>query len=356
MANILIDVEREKYPHSGLGFFARCLRMGLRELAPEHLPQFAKIAFYGVDQELEYRHHAWHRLLNPSVWGQDVIHVTHQLQSYFPYIPKGCRYILTLHDLNFLYEELSPRQRARRLSLVREHLKRADIIVCISHFVAEALRQHLELFSLKNSARIEVIHNGLKLGAEVATTAPRGLVRDKPYLLNIGVLHEKKQQHLLIEMLPHLPESYHLVLVYSHAHESYMGRLLERVDTLGLYERVHLMPSVSEGDKQYLLQHATAYLHPSLAEGFGIPPIEAMYQACPVFLSRLTSLPEVGGSEVYYFDELSPQAMARCLTEGLQDFALQADKGSRLRAWASHYDYRRMAREYLALYQQLIEP
>jgi glycosyltransferase involved in cell wall biosynthesis len=59
---------------------------------------------------------------------------------------------------------------------------------------------------------------------------------------------------------------------------------------LGLTERVHILENVENEEKYFLLQHCESYCHPSLAEGFGIPPVEAMYFGKPVFLSKYTSL------------------------------------------------------------------
>lgn len=357
MANILIDLERTKYPHSGVGFFCSCLEKGLRELADaEGVAQ--RISYYspkgrGVGDEY-LRHRSWHRLYNPTAGGQDVVHITHQLQTYFLRASAKPRYILTLHDLNFVYESLSPRQRARRLAVVRSNLAKADAIVCISDFVRRSLMEHIDLFNLKPDVRITTIHNGLVFDA-VLPQAPRQLALPDgaEYLLSIGVLQDKKRQSLLIEMLAHLPKHIHLVLVYSSSHPAYMDRLQALLGRHHLSERVHFLPNVSEAEKLYLLEHCSAYLHPSIAEGFGIPPIEAMYAGRPTFLSPCTSLPEIGGSEAYYFTSEDPEAMATTLLGGLADYHADADKPRRLRAWASRYDYRAMAQAYLRLYEEV---
>lgn len=359
MKELVIDVERLKYPHSGVGFYCSCLKRGLEALPQTLLePPGYRTAFYGVKLEGEskgYRHRPWHRFINPSIchtpWA---LHITHQLQTYFPYIPKATKCIVTLHDLNFLYEQLSRRQRSRRLNTVRRNLERADIIVCISEFVRCSLLEHRVLFSLKPSVRIEVIHNGIAF-PDYPEREPETLKFDKEsYLLSIGVLQEKKQQHLLVELLPHLPSDINLVLVYSSRHYDYHQKLLETIERLNLRSRVVLLSSVSAEEKLYLLRHCLAYTHPSLAEGFGIPPIEAMHEGRPVFLSKMTSLPEIGGNEAYYFDSSEPEAMASTILTGLASYTESPNKLDTLKAWVSQYDYRTMARHYHELYLSLL--
>jgi glycosyltransferase involved in cell wall biosynthesis len=68
---------------------------------------------------------------------------------------------------------------------------------------------------------------------------------------------------------------------------------------------------VDDSVKAWLLANCEAFLFPSLAEGFGLPPLEAMHFGTPVFLSDRTSLPEVGGTQAGYFREFSASAMRK---------------------------------------------
>lgn len=348
---VLVDVERLRYPNSGLGFFCHCLKQGLEE--QEDAPS---VVFYGdrVESSLGVRaFKSWHRLFNPTPSSFGLLHVTHQQQRYLLNTPR-CKRLVTLHDLNFLFESLTPRRYRKVLHKVRRNLASADMIVCISRFVRQHLLDNLHLFELKPHVEIEVVYNGLIFDKSLGVR-PEGWHLTQPYLLSIGVLQRKKQQHLLIEMLAFLPREFHLVLVYSDSKSDYLDYLRHLIDTLGLANRVHLLAQIAPQEKQFLLRNCHAYLHPSMAEGFGIPPVEAMALGRPVFLSRYTSLPEIGGEEAYYFDELTPRTMARALMNGLKDFASDPDKSRRLRFWAHRYDYRTMARTYAALYEQLLK-
>ncbi len=350
---LLLDMERCKYTYTGLGYYCQCLERGLREVAPD-----LRLHYYGEPLDKTQRYSAfkpWHRTFNPIPFlGFGAIHITYQLQKYMRYVP-NIPHIITLHDLNFLHEELTPHRYESWKRRVIRNLNRADVIICITDFVRQDLMRNIDLFSLKPNVRIEVVHNGIDLEP---TGYSRPDVMDSlqgaEYLLCIGSITHKKKQINLVRMMPHLPETLHLVLVHSDYRPSYYEELLATIDKLGLAKRIHLVESVSDEEKSYLLQHCRAYVHPSTAEGFGIPPIEAMVQGRPTFLSTATSLPEVGGREAYYFEDLDPEAMANAYLQGIADYDAQPDKPERIRAWAQQYDYRRMAEGYYRIYQEVL--
>ena len=200
------------------------------------------------------------------------------------------------------------------------------------------------------------MHNGVFLPdeARLAALPTEGILPDKPYLLALGVLFDKKQQHLLVEMLPHLPEDLHLVLVYSEAKPEYKAQIDEAIRRTGTAHRIHFYEAVSHEVKDTLLYHCTALVHPSKAEGFGLPVVEAMALGKPLFLRPMTSLPEIGGDVAYYFDEVSPEAIAGTILSGLSAYDMSPSQAEALRARARLFDYRRMAQGYLQFYHEIL--
>lgn len=296
-----------------------------------------------------------HVLLNPTAKGYSLVHLTHQRQHYFPQL-WGAKCLVTLHDLNFLTEPLPEKKRKKLLTLVASNLNRADGIVCISDFVRRDLEQNADLFQLSDSTLISVVHNGVFLPTshQSSSSARDSILPDAPYLLTLGVLQEKKQQHLLIPALAHLPEELHLVLVYSEAKSEYLARVKSLIQQYQLESRVHLLCAVRDEEKETLLRHCRALLQPSMAEGFGLPVVEAMALGKPLFLRRATSLPEVGGDVAYYFDDLTPEGMAHMILCGLKDYDTDPNLAERLRARSALFDYRRMAQGYHQCYQKIL--
>jgi len=113
---------------------------------------------------------------------------------------------------------------------------------------------------------------------------------------------------------------------------------------------VRVMLGIDESAKAWLLGHCEAFLFPSLAEGFGLPPLEAMYFGAPVFLSRLTSLPEIGGSQAAYFDDFSPHSMRATIDRGLPRLKAQRDD---IRRRARQFDWNACVAKYAQLYGEL---
>jgi glycosyltransferase involved in cell wall biosynthesis len=94
---------------------------------------------------------------------------------------------------------------------------------------------------------------------------------------------------------------------------------------------------------------------PSLSEGFGLPVVEAMSVGKPAFLSRLTSLPEIGGDAAYYFESFEPESMIATVQRGLKDFDEHPQRAAELRAFAARYSWSRAATEYWALYDEVMQ-
>ena len=110
---------------------------------------------------------------------------------------------------------------------------------------------------------------------------------------------------------------------------------------------------INDAQKAWAYAQCTGFLFPSLTEGFGLPPIEAMHFGKPVFLSRRTCLPEIGGAAADYFDSFEPQAMRHVVEQGLLRHA-QAGRADAVRAHAAQFDWDRAAAGYLAIYRRLL--
>ena len=94
-------------------------------------------------------------------------------------------------------------------------------------------------------------------------------------------------------------------------------------------------------------------MFPSLTEGFGLPPLEAMHFGKPVFLSRLTSLPEVGGEVAHYFDRFEGSEMRAVVQAGLASDG-QIRRAAAITAHARQYSWARCANAYICWYQHIL--
>lgn len=109
---------------------------------------------------------------------------------------------------------------------------------------------------------------------------------------------------------------------------------------------------IPDSQRDWLYKNATAYIFPSLMEGFGLPGLEAMGYGTPVVSSDATCLPEVYGNAAHYFDPLSVDDMARAIGEVLTDSALRANLVKNGYSQLGKYSWERMAVETLAIYER----
>ena len=350
---ILIDVERLRYPHTGLANVCENLMKGISaeiDLDVDIYYFGPKRALSNLPDSVVVEYKKWHKFYECFSRSYDIIHSTHQLTHYFCKTYKHTKKILTLHDLNFLYEE---GDYTKALNIVNRNLQNTDYLVCISNFVRNDILKNKELLNLNNVKEIVVIHNGIQFPDKQEYSLEKyPFLKDKKYILNIGVIAYKKNQKALVQMLPFIEED--LVIVSSSQKDSYYNDMWTIAKDLGVVNRIHILSHISEEDKKALIANSQAMCHPSLAEGFGIPPIEAMTFGKSVFLSRYTSLPEIGGEVAFYFDSFTPEAMAKTFKDGMQTYlSNKQNYSNRLQQWASQFDYRVMTRNYLQLYQRI---
>lgn len=358
MKKILIDLERLRYPNSGISNVFRNLAEGIQK--QHHDFDFY---FFGKRNELTKISRKiniidwkpWHKFYENFSQKFDIVHASHQLSSYFHKDYKNAIKILTLHDLNFLYETMSYRKRQKMLKKVNQNLKNTDYIVCISEFVRQDVLKNRAILNLDSIKEIFVVHNGIAFPKD--KTYDLGEYRyleQKKYILNIGVLFEKKNQKSLVQMLPFLDRD--LVLIASSEKEPYAGEVMDCISELNLTDRVHILKNVSEQEKYALIQNCEAMCHPSLAEGFGIPPLEAMVFGKPVFLSKLTSLPEIGGEAAFYFENFIPELMAKYYLEKMCFFHQNKTVlEQKIKNQAAKYEKSKMVEGYLDIYHRVLK-
>lgn len=353
---VLIDAERLRYPNSGVANVAKSLVAGLQALetdlehsvygTPESLLEFPKLDVVPWKP--------WYRFVSPDYSSFGLIHVTHQLSSHFHSVGSHQKKVVTLHDLNFLHDHSSERKRKKSIHLVQKNIGNADAIVFISNFAKKDFHRNRHLFSIKKKIIEKVIYNGLMFPEHQDFSSEKlAYLLEVPFILNIGVLFPKKNQKVLLPLLS--GNQKRLVIVASAAKEDYKAELLRDASQLGVSDRLIILENISDGDKYFLLQHCESLCHPSLAEGFGIPPVEAMFLGKPVFLSTKTSLPEIGGDAAFYFEDFQAETVVRNYQAGLDMYHSNPEAfGAAIKGHARKYSYLEMASNYADFYRQIL--
>jgi glycosyltransferase involved in cell wall biosynthesis len=258
-------------------------------------------------------------------------------------------YLLTVHDIHFITEGSIGLQEALKAKF-KEKLKRSNAIVYISEFARKDTHAHFDVPNVPEY----VIYNGntitdITLPEDYSPSMPI----NKPYLFSIGDFSERKNFISLVEMLRFLPD-YNLVLAGNNT-SIYADKLTALVKTYNLENRVFQTGKIEDLDKQYYLNNCKAFVFPSLREGFGIPPIEAMRFGKPVFISNNTSLPEIGGEHSFYWNHYDPKYMAEVLLAGMEKYNKDTEF---YKNWyvarAKSFNWDETAKHYLEVYQSIL--
>lgn len=325
---ILIDLEKIKDPYSGLGQF--CLQLK-KFFDHSHL----KVQYFIPKRPKLYKYFPF---LIPKC---DIFHALHQDCPYVPFAKKT-KYILTIHDLNALYEEKRERKKQQFLKELGKKIKRANHLIFISEFTKS---ETMRFFSLENK-NSSVIYNGHTLPEISALPL---FIPAKKFLFSIGTIVPKKNIHTIIEMMAFLPD-FHLVIAGTTFH-LYAQELIHKVQNGPLKDQITFVGTISNEEKRWYFEHTEALLFPSLLEGFGIPVAEAQSLGVPLFLSKLTSLPEVGGPLASYFDSFVPENMAKKI---LTELPLYTEERKRSLIEYSHkFDFKNAFRSYQKIYESI---
>ena len=272
-------------------------------------------------------------------------HSLHQLNKTLPpnMVPGTGVRLVTVHDLNYLYGR-NPfsawRHQRRTLALMR----RTDELVAISHHTAADVKKHLGW-----TGAISVIHNGARSFVGSPREPLPGWPADdtQPFLFHLSRMSPSKNPQAIIGLARVWPEMTFVLC----GPPSDDAKKLQRAVQL---PNVQFHLGISDAHKAWTYAHCTGFLFPSLTEGFGLPPIEAMHFGKPVFLARRTCLPEIGGDAADYFDDFDPLSMKRVVEQGLQRQA-QAGREQAIRLHAAQFDWDRAGDAYLALYRRLLK-
>jgi alpha-1,3-rhamnosyl/mannosyltransferase len=279
-------------------------------------------------------------------------------QNYVP-LAYDVPLVLTIHDLSWLhYPEAHPVDRVRWLERgVPRALERASQILVDSEFVRQEL---IATFGL-DASRIHTAHLGVSDDFRVRSStqtqqrlAPLGLVHGG-YVLTVGTIEPRKNlAHIAqaYQRLPHdLRQRYPLVIAGAKGWRSadMMGQLRALADP-----QVRFVGSVERATLCDLYAGAALFAFPSLYEGFGLPPLEAMASGAPVIISDRASMPEVVGEAGETMDPRDiPDTTAR-LRALLEDPAKRQDMASRGLDRASRFTWARCARITRVAYDQAL--
>ncbi len=295
----------------------------------------------------------WHRLRIPlqATWITGPVDLFYAPDFLLPPLPRDTRTWVTIHDLSFLRhpETFPAKLRAYLERAVPRSAERADAILTDS----EATRR--DVIELLGAApeRVTTVLLGVS-GAFTPTAAPgeRDALRaryglsDRPTVLAVGTVQPRKNYERLIEVVDQVRASIDVDLIIAGKPAWLAEPVLEAA---AARDHVRILGFVDDADLPALYRLASVLAFPSLYEGFGLPPLEAMACGTPVVASSASSIPEAVGDAGLLLDPRDTALWADALSTILTDADLRADMAARGLAHAATFTWARAARQWLAL-------
>ena len=301
----------------------------------------------------------WHRLQIPlpvEVWTGRVA-LFHGMDFLAPPTLPGTRTVVTVHDLSFVRDPAStmPGMLDYLSTVVPRAARRADHVIVTAQATKDDL---IALYGL-DPAKITVVYSGVPAmfrpvddPETLQAVRTRYGLGDAPFVLTVGTLQPRKNHARLVRAFEKVSSRY-LLVIAGETGWSY-EETMQAIEETGQSARVRLIGYVSD-DLPALYSAATVLAFPSLYEGFGFPPAEAMACGTPVIVSNVSSLPEVVGDAGLQVDPMDVDALAVALVRLTEDETLCKELRRRGFRQAARFTWARAAAALWEVYAALLE-
>lgn len=324
---------------TGVAVYSREMLSGIARINPSE------------DISAYYRLHRFRRSLNESL--PKNVHrrvlvdsfaprtdIFHGLNQRLPRKKKG-RFIATFHDLFVMSGEYSTQEFRERFTLLaKEAAERADLIIAVSQFTANQVRDLLGV----EETRIRVVHHGIHPIS--SASSPERII------LHTGAIQKRKNLHRLVQAFEATQPGWKLILAGGAGYGS--EEILEYIHESPRQEDIEVTGYVSEEQLNQLYQRAGIFAFPSLDEGFGIPILEAMRQGVPVITSNRSATAEVAGDAALLVDPLNMQE----ITEALQQLMDSGERRHHFRMLGmerfKNFSWEKAVRQTNEIYRELL--
>ncbi|HUV05898.1 MAG TPA: glycosyltransferase family 1 protein [Armatimonadota bacterium] len=299
---------------------------------------------------------AWSAWSFPRALRRDGIEVAHVQYTIPPVMP--CPVITSIHDVSFRrHPEFFPLKDRLILDMgVRCSRRQAFRILALSAYTKKEL---LDLYRIPHG-KVAVVYPGVdEQFKPLDRAAAREFVDRKygirfPFVLTVGVIQPRKNLQRLLDgfaaLKGILPSDHKLAIVGKYGWKQ--ANLERRIHELGLTADVVFTGYVPCEDLPAFYSAADVFVYPSVYEGFGLPPLEAMACGAPVITGNRSSLPEVVGEAGIMVDPFDPEAFARAMADVLSSESLRAEMSVRGLDQARKFSWDKTARDVARIYHR----
>lgn len=249
--------------------------------------------------------------------------IVHFLDYATPVLYKGKK-IATIHDMamHTMKDKYTKGQVLTKTTLLKNTIKNADKLICISEFTKKEL---LKYYPNVDESKIEVVYNGfeykeIELTQQTIDTTLNKFNITKNYLLFVGTLSPHKNIEKIVEAFNKVKnEGYDYQLVICGKKGWLYENIFKKVKKLKLENEVIFTDYVTDEELEVLYKNTKLFVFPSLYEGFGFTPIEAMARRVPVLTSKEGALREVVGDTAIFCDAYSVQDISQKIINIIDD-------------------------------------
>ncbi|PIR97672.1 MAG: glycosyltransferase family 1 protein [Candidatus Doudnabacteria bacterium CG10_big_fil_rev_8_21_14_0_10_41_10] len=334
-----------------------------RGVVKEFLEPNTKIRFFTFSEYKKYLPFFYSHVLTASNIGHEKLDVYHSPANIIPFRYNG-KFCVTVHDLAiYRRPDLFPSGQGFSVKyLVPRSINNAAKIIAVS----ESTKKDVEIFFKVDPKKIKVIYEGVDhdrfVPGDKTEKLPEDLKRkykiSQQYILFVGTLEPRKNLIRLLEAYYQLTQKslefkdhYQLVLVGSKGW--LYDEIFEEVENRNLQNNVVFPGYLVASDLPKLYAHATAFVYPSLYEGFGLPVLEAMASGTPVITSSVSSMPEIAKDAGLLVDPLDVEGLANAMEKIITDKSLQAELSEKGKKRSEKFSWEKCARETLEIYREV---
>ena len=301
---------------------------------------------------------AWEQVVWPLQARRDRLTLMHSMAFATPRLAP-CPVVVTIYDLSFIEnpEAFPAAQRRYLMAETAYSCRHAARLVAIS----DSGRRDIHRLYGVPLEQIDVVLPGVAahyrpLPAEQVAAFRQQQGLPDQFILHVGTLQPRKNIPTLLDAVARLGRRPELSLVLVGGRGWIFDSIDERVEALGLSDRVRFAGYVDDEQLPLWYNAAAALVMPSYYEGFGLPVAEALACGTPVVAAATSSLPEAGGDVALYFDPRDADALAACLEQALDDPAVRHNARATGPAHAARFSWSQAGVDMAAVYQRVVEP
>lgn len=256
--------------------------------------------------------------------------------------------IVTIHDMTtFLFPDQRGNSVSKKLSKKADNaIKNANLIIAVS----KATKKDILKFCRINPQKIKVIYE-----AQNEIFVPNPKISRGNFILAVGTIEPRKNLARLISAYGKLPEKLikgnPLYIVGGKGWND--SKIYHLAKPMSDKEYIKFLGFVSDRQLTKLYQRAKIFIYPSIYEGFGLPPLEAMACGAPVITSNVSSMPEIVGQAAIKINPYKTEEITNVLQNLLENDQLRDELSQKSLMQAKQFSWRKCARQTLKLYQDL---